>query len=582
MKLPGMALNLEGVVEFLLRHGEKIVGTLALLGAAWLTWSGIDAARSMGVKRHQLPEEIRREAERADGHVGRAEELPKDFLAAHAPLVERLDSWRLPLPPWRAVAALEVADPPPLSLLDKPLFEELAKRTKPDVFPLEELHAVAGIGLFATKAPAGGKDVDEADRGAARRLAPYVVVTGLIPARRQQDEYRSRFQGVGFKEAKRDAPLWSDFELERTVVIPGMPEKWESIDLAAAARSWARDWAAMQSGQVPTGWLLATSEDARYAPTTPVAFVSPLPERLDDGWGLDDLHPRLISVLAAGPPAAGNPGEPQPPEAVPGGPGFAGVPGEQRPAGSQRQQPVAEAPAHRLLRFIDTNVESGRTYKYRARLKVWNPNLGLAPQHLADPALAKEQKLASPPSSVSNTATVPGTTRILAGLMRKDDAKRLKLKPGTYEMLVLAPRTSGAGYALRAIYGELGSLADVDAKTARSPTEIRSRGEAVTTGRLLVDARGRQEDREPATAARVGTRKPDRELVPEPLEMLYLRPDGSFEFVSAADAERDVVRHADTLPAIDGLKREDRRGPPDEGQPVPEDPFAAPAAGRRP
>ncbi len=582
MKLPGIPLNMERVGEFLLRHGEKILGTVVLLGAAWLAWSGIAAVRTQGVREDHAPAGIKKVAARADAHVGRVKKAPQDFLAAHGALAEQLDAWRSPLPPWQSVAALELADPPPMSLLDKPLFEELAKRTKPDVFPLEELHAAAGVGLFATKPPAGGRDV-EPGAAAGSRLAPYVIVTGLIPAGRQQDEYRGRFQGVGYKEIKRDAPLWSDFVLERTAVAPGMPENWEPIDLAAAVQAWARDWA-MQPREPPANWLLdATTGDARSPQTTPVAFCGPLPERLDEGWGLDDLHPRLIAWLERRNAADGDrQPEPRSPNAGPGGPGFAGLPPAEAPAAPQPQDPVVESEPYRLFRFIDTDVQSGRAYRYRVRLKVWNPNLGLAPQHLANASLAREQKLASPPSAASNTAVVPGTTRILAGMVRKDDAKRLKIKPGTYEVIVLAPDNSGSDYALRAIYGELGLPADVDAKTGRSSTEIRSRGKPVTTGCILVDARGRQEDRESTTAPRGGTRKPDRELVPEPLEMLCLRPDGSFEFVSAADAERDMRRYWTTLPPIDFTKGDERRPPPEEGQPVPDDPFAAPAAGRRP
>jgi hypothetical protein len=166
-------------------------------------------------------------------------------------------------------------------------------------------------------------------------------------------------------------------------------------------------------------------------------------------------------------------------------------------------------------------------------------------------------------------------------MLPKDDAKRLKLKPGTYEMLVLAPTADNDGYSLRAVYGEAGGVADVDPKAPKMPGETRSRGEPVVTGRVLVDARGRQEGRETAPTGRGGPRKPDRELVPEPLEMLCLRPDGSFEFVSAAEAERDVARYAGTLPAIDGSPPSDRSTAPEEGQPVSDDPFAIPAAGRR-
>jgi hypothetical protein len=574
MKLPGLRLNLEGIGGFLLRHGEKLLGVLALLGAALLVWSGIDAVRVKGVREEQLPSAIEREAERADAHVGRVKQAPAEFLAALDPLSDRLDPWRSPLPPWRAVAALELADPPQVSLLDKPIFQELAKRTKPDIFPVEELHAVAGVALVATKSQAGSRGGDQAPAGTAAKLAPYVIVTGLLPVRKQEDEYRGRFQSASYKDATRGVPLGSDCELERTVVVPGPAEKWESIDLAAAARAVTRDWGAAAAEQPPPGWLLEQ--------TPPVPFFGGLPQRVDGGWGIDALHPRLLEAMARQPkPGVGEASDARPEiEPAAGGPGFGDLPAQ--PAPEERpEQAVVAAPPFRLIRFIDMGVETGRAYKYRARVKVWNPNLKLAPQHVADPGLALDQKLSSPPSSASNAVVVPGTIRILANMLSKDEAKRLKLRPGTYEMLVLAPTAAGDGYSLRAVYGEVGGVADVDPKAPKMPGETRSRGEPVVTGRMLVDARGRQEGRDTAPTGRGGSRKPDRELVPEPLEMLCLRPDGSFEFVSAADVERDVARYANTLPSVEGGPPSDRGAVPEDGQPVPDEPFAFPGSGRR-
>jgi hypothetical protein len=352
MKLPGLPLNLEGIGGFLLRHGEKLLGILALLGAALLAWSGIDALRGKGVREEQLPSAIEREAERADTHVGRVKRAPAEFLAAHDPLSDRLDAWRAPLPPWRAVAALELADPPQVSLLDKPIFQELAKRTKPDVVPVEELHAAAGVALVATRARAGGREGDQVPAGPTAKLAPYVIVTGLLPVQKQQDEYRGRFQSVGYKDAKRDSPLWSDFELERTVVLPGTADKWEPIDLAAAARALARDWGALEAAQPPPGWL--------FEQTPPVPFFGALPQRVDGGWGLDALHPRLLELEASRPePGVGQASDARPePEPAAGGPGFGDLPTDPKPAEERPEQPVAAGSPFRLIRFIDMGVET--------------------------------------------------------------------------------------------------------------------------------------------------------------------------------------------------------------------------------
>jgi hypothetical protein len=79
-------------------------------------------------------------------------------------------------------------------------------------------------------------------------------------------------------------------------------------------------------------------------------------------------------------------------------------------------------------------------------------------------------------------------------------------------------------------------MADVDPGLNRTG-DVRFYGEPLTTGRLLVDVRGQQEERS-------DSRSP---LPPEPLEMLFLKPDGSFEVVAAADSERLIQKYRSTL-----------------------------------
>jgi hypothetical protein len=86
------------------------------------------------------------------------------------------------------------------------------------------------------------------------------------------------------------------------------------------------------------------------------------------------------------------------------------------------------------------------------------------------------------------------------------------------------------------------------------------RGADIDTNSVLVDMRGRQENRAEARAA-----KPTPP--PEPLEMLFLREDGSFEMASAADSQLLVDRYIGTLPAMQEQK-------PDRDEP--EQPAANP------
>jgi hypothetical protein len=136
-----------------------------------------------------------------------------------------------------------------------------------------------------------------------------------------------------------------------------------------------------------------------------------------------------------------------------------------------------------------------------------------------------------------------------------------KMKPGMLELLVLAPSARTGDYALRGLVTEPGGLVNVDEKLNK-PGDRRTRGEEIRTDRVLVDVRGRQEDRTEQRSTRP----------PEPFELLCLRPDGGFEFVSAADAEPVIAEHKATLPVDDGGKGPAKPGQPDAGQ----SPFGSP------
>jgi ribosomal protein L27 len=188
----------------------------------------------------------------------------------------------------------------------------------------------------------------------------------------------------------------------------------------------------------------------------------------------------------------------------------------------------------RLFRFIDTTVKPGQRYRYRVRLSVRNPNFGIDRQHLADPTSAKNELLPSKESNETPPVSVPDATALLVKTLTKEEIKEKKLKPGSLQVLVLAPSTDTGNYTLRSLITETGGLANVDS-SLNKPGDIRMKGEEVTTGRVLVDVRGRQEE-----PGKPGT-------PPETLEMLFLKDDGSCEFVSAADSQRIADRYMPTL-----------------------------------
>jgi hypothetical protein len=221
---------------------------------------------------------------------------------------------------------------------------------------------------------------------------------------------------------------------------------------------------------------------------------------------------------------------------------------------------------YRLFRFIDTTVQPGRTYRYRITVALRNPNFDLPGQYLGSVDFARGQFLLSTPSEPSPAVQVPETTAVLAGFLMPDDVKRLKVRPGMQEVLVLAPQPDSGRYLLRGVLVEKGGVADIDASLNRG-TNVRSRGEDIATGRVLVDVFGQQLDRS-------GGR---RNQITEPLDMLFLKPDGGFEVVSAAESERPIAKYRGTL---EGEVRRDPAMFEMESDGGPESPFQRPGRPR--
>jgi hypothetical protein len=508
MKAPSIGIDKEAVLDFLLGHGEKVVGAVVGLGALWLAWGGIDALQSKSVKPDQRPEAILARAGEARNNIDREKTPPPQERWPGPPLTATIDPWRSP----------EVAPPPAGAMLNKPLFEERAKRSQPAVFPIEDLRAVAGLAVLPPGKTPPGDPQQPQPQPPQQQITPYVVVTGLIPVAKQRAEYRQRFAEAQFPQPDRDAPVWSDWIFERSVG-PGF-ERWERIDPATMTKRQG-EWAGIATDKVPDAYRLAASEEKPVTKEMP-PYCGPLPQLARGGWGAAALHPWVIEHI-------------------------------------RKQQPAATA-EYRMFRFIDTDVAVGKSYRYRVQFALANPNLNVEDRYLADPATAKKPFLVAASSKESTPVTVPDETTLLVDVLRKAEPRR---KTSVFEVLVLAPSVKSGGYALRGLVTEPGGLINVDEKLNK-PGDRRTRGEEVRTDHVLLDVRGRQEDR---TDARSGP--------PEPFEVLCLRDDGTFELVSAADSETEIAEHKSTLPADDTGKGETTKPgqkDPNAGKP-PTDPL---------
>ena len=71
----------------------------------------------------------------------------------------------------------------------------------------------------------------------AGKITPYVVVTGLIPTLKQQQEFERRFGSASFRDPRRDQPQWAVYLVERAQLVPGGTPRWVRLEVKDAARA---------------------------------------------------------------------------------------------------------------------------------------------------------------------------------------------------------------------------------------------------------------------------------------------------------------------------------------------------------
>jgi hypothetical protein len=380
MKMPSFAAGAGGgsLAQGLLAQVDKILAALAVILAGFILWSGIETIRTKSVSRERSPGVISDSVEQARRHMQSGAAPPDDLIPAHRPLEQVVAEWNLPEPPPQES----------VMLFNRPLFGELAARSKPDVLPIERLLARPGVAVFAarpTVRPVEKEEPPEKEGGSRRarrpnpgqspsapeemlsagpgvdpygmamaggapmempgRVVPYVLVTGLIPYRKQFEEYAERFQFASFTNPQLDRPNWGPFSIERAEVDEdGKPGDWKRIDprdIQARAR---REWVNVQKETFPETFLLPSMSPTGIQPAREPSFSSyclPLPLLAQGRWDLESVHPWFLDPLSeiqARAKASTTPGAPgvvggMPMEMAPGfGPGGFG-PGGFGPGG---------------------------------------------------------------------------------------------------------------------------------------------------------------------------------------------------------------------------------------------------------
>ena len=209
------------------------------------------------------------------------------------------------------------------------------RRGVPKVFSVEQLRAIPGCGAIPDSNGTRGQR--------------WIVLTGLVPYKKQLAEYHARFDGAAWNDPNEDVPKYVGYFVQRADVVPGREPRWSKFMIFDANE------AAKMGGQ-----LAEEPADPRFVRK---GLTSPLPLLVDTTWGAEAVSPPQIPLI------------------------------KRRADKDQGSQ----APEYLLLRFLDYDVKPNQKYQYRIFLALLNPNNKLETNVLEEPELAESRLIGIKP-----------------------------------------------------------------------------------------------------------------------------------------------------------------------------------------
>jgi hypothetical protein len=269
----------------------------------------------------------------------------------------------------------------------------------------------------------------------------FIIVTGLLPYIEQSTQYTDLFVSAQYQDLMVDRPTYVDYEIERAEVTGSGRLKWVPIDVDVAAIEELKTWAGFSPDVIPPEY------NASFIPgysRKKMAF--PLPPFVRRRFGSEAACPPdipLISVAmmemqreqmrlqeerleAMDPTMLWNQGSS-------GGMGMGeedygmgmdmgmgmgmGMDYESGGYGTTSTT-IDYSPKPKLFRYLDFDVHPGKSYAYRVKLVLGNPNFEVPEQYLENPDDAIEQFLETEFSESTDPISVPRDTRLLAVSVR--------------------------------------------------------------------------------------------------------------------------------------------------------------------
>ena len=414
-----------GAQQWLLLHFEKPLLFAVLIIFGLLVYSAVG---KLQVQSDQTPEKLAKMATQFEARIEQS----------------AWDKGSYPIPDFsEKITAARSEITPDLYTFKAPGIEKIkigAKRSKPDFLAAKDLRAAGGNGIFWIKNSTKETD-DKPDNkvqgkkgeGAKsktpqpprRGVAPpknsagegrrWVVITALAPLAEQTNNYLVHFADAGGYDPKRDVPVYLAARIQRfTVSGMNVDEKveWEKD------REW--EWSELEGKEA--NWAARAPE-----PVDPLfidlALAKPLGPLAFRNWGHWATHPEIPLAQPKAnkgrPPARGpRGGNPTPgliDPNVPGG-GNANVqsqPQEPGPTTADNGPTSGRSAGIRLVRIFDYDVEAGKIYRYRIQLRLKNPNVGIDPRFLENPAQMQDGEYReSAWSGPSNVVRVPDDRQV--------------------------------------------------------------------------------------------------------------------------------------------------------------------------
>ncbi|GHT37954.1 hypothetical protein FACS189427_11620 [Planctomycetales bacterium] len=413
------------IKDFFVKHTEKIVVALLIPVACYIGYQG-----TLYEPLKWQPEDLKRVADEADKHIKESvrKAADEDVVIRQYDMVATWIKVGVKPDLYRTVTQWMPS-----------LFPEKVKRAglePSQLYAVKDLKAYTGLGAIAINPQS---DAAQAAGIITPRIGQrWTVLTGLIPVKEQLDVYVNLYSSSVQPDPMRDFPIYRLYEVERAQIEPGQTAdqlKWEKIEFLSDYVKNVQLW----------GTTALDPVDPTYIAPGQFPMAYPLPP-VDKKYGEEVAHPPFIPLLTDSQVKMNKEIEKYREKQLKnmfkvdsrdflesdpfsGGGGMRGsemgdgmgMGGSTLSGGTSRRKRAQEEEedfkpvevSNYLFRFFDFSVEPGKTYKYRIRLLLANPNFRMPPNVLTDESIAKEPILKTDFCSPTNAVTVPLESRVL-------------------------------------------------------------------------------------------------------------------------------------------------------------------------